>query len=199
VQVAVSGVFTIQSTMATLPRLQTIFLTAAAGFILIFLFFADSSVDPANEHGDRAAYWPTSPGNPTTALRAGAFLDRTPLESSSGRYRFSLLPSGKLLLRDLKAKTDLLTTGSSSKTAVTWHAELAESGELQLFSTYAAKKPLTVEAWTSSRLPGCRPNSQTEGVEVELVLELLDTGKLQIRSGSKSICVLYDPPGAEDH
>ncbi|KAL0944612.1 uncharacterized protein CTRU02_202499 [Colletotrichum truncatum] len=121
-------------------------------------------------------------------LEAGQKLSPFHLTSPSGRYELRLLDSGSLSLVDTKTEVELFTSDTEYYWPVTWQVELTQEGVLMLSWANETAAPYGATPWISNLLPDC--DSVDPGDE-KPVLELLDSGKLHIRAGSKTTCTLH--------
>jgi hypothetical protein len=136
---------------------------------------------------------PTTPATSNSAFRSHVLVageKKAPwgLLSRSGRYTFSLDEiSGQLALLDKSTGAELFVSDTEYFWPVEWEVELTKDGVLKLFWRNQTEAPYGATPWVSSMLPNCEPVSlPTE----DPVLELLDSGLLQIRTGKTVTCVL---------
>ncbi|WYZ45082.1 hypothetical protein EsH8_VIII_000398 [Colletotrichum jinshuiense] len=121
-------------------------------------------------------------------LKAGHSLSPFRLASPSGRYNLRLLDSGSLSLLDTKTDAELFTSDTDYYWPVEWQVELTQEGVLMLSWANETAAPYGATPWVSNLLPGC---TSVEAGSEKPVLELLDSGKLHIRVGSKTTCLLH--------
>ncbi|KAJ5017715.1 hypothetical protein K4K57_007628 [Colletotrichum sp. SAR 10_99] len=133
---------------------------------------------------------PTSK-TPSNKLEAGQTLSPFHLTSPSGRYSLRLLDSGALSLTDTKTDAELFTSDTEYHWPVSWQVELTQEGVLMLSWSNSTAAPYGATPWISNLLPDCASADSSDGAAEKPVLELLDTGKLHIRAGSKTTCTLH--------
>ena len=114
------------------------------------------------------------------------------LRSPSGRFVFGLSASGQLELSDSVTGEELFVSDTDYFWPVEWDVELTHDGVLKLSWTNQTEQPYRATPWVSSLLPDCDP---VPSLDEPPVLELLDSGLLHIRSGSKTTCVLRRAAG----
>jgi hypothetical protein len=131
---------------------------------------------------------PLAGGAKVSTLQAGKKLSPFSLTSPSGRYVFEVTPSGSLSLEDTIAQTELFTSDTEYYWPVEWEVELTAEGVLRLSWKNATAAPFHGTPWISSMLPNCDP---VKSAPEAPVLELTDSGLLQIRVGSEPTCVLH--------
>ncbi|KAJ0168322.1 hypothetical protein CTA2_7357 [Colletotrichum tanaceti] len=121
-------------------------------------------------------------------LEPGQTLSPFRLTSPNGRYKLHLLDSGSLSLLDTNTNAELFTSDTEYHWPVTWQVELTQEGVLMLSWANETAAPYGATPWVSNLLPDC--GSINAGDE-KPVLELLDSGRLHIRAGSKTTCLLH--------
>ncbi|KAH9233415.1 hypothetical protein K456DRAFT_53984 [Colletotrichum gloeosporioides 23] len=124
-------------------------------------------------------------------LEAGQTLSPFHLTSPSGRYSLRLLDSGALSLTDTKTEAELFTSDTEYHWPVSWQVELTQEGVLMLSWSNSTAAPYGATPWISNLLPDCASADSSDGAAEKPVLELLDSGKLHIRTGSKTTCTLH--------
>ena len=127
----------------------------------------------------------------TSYLRAGETLQNTNITSPSGRYLFTLQSSGQLALIDLHRNTTLFTSDTALTWPVSWLADFGSDGVLTLNWARPDAAPYHGTVWMSTQLPGCPKPLPSEDESAPAVLEILDSGQLQIRRGDHVTCVLH--------
>ncbi|GJC78945.1 hypothetical protein ColLi_01783 [Colletotrichum liriopes] len=131
----------------------------------------------------------TKPDTKTISkLEAGQILSPFRLVSPNGRYELQLLDSGSLSLIDMKTDAELFTSDTEYYWPVTWQVELTQEGVLMLSWANETAAPYGATPWISNLLPDC---GSVETGDEKPVLELLDSGKLHVRAGSKTTCLLH--------
>ncbi|WQF80506.1 hypothetical protein CDEST_05520 [Colletotrichum destructivum] len=121
-------------------------------------------------------------------LEPGQTLSPFRLTSPNGRYKLHLLDSGSLSLLDTNTNAELFTSDTEYHWPVTWQVELTQEGVLMLSWANETAAPYGATPWVSNLLPNC---GSVDAGDEKPVLELLDSGKLHIRAGSKTTCLLH--------
>ncbi|TDZ54924.1 hypothetical protein CTRI78_v005917 [Colletotrichum trifolii] len=138
--------------------------------------------------GDAADAKASSGEKVPSEFEAGQKLSPFRLASPSGRYELRILDSGSLSLQDTKTEAELFTSDTEYHWPVTWQVELTQEGVLMLSWANDTAAPYGATPWISNLLPGCDSADLSDG---KPVLEVLDSGKLHIRAGDKTTCVLH--------
>jgi hypothetical protein len=141
----------------------------------------------------------TAPPGNVNILNAGQALESIRLTSPNGRYTFGLQPSGQLSLWDKYTRSEVFVSNTAFHWPVTYSVVLSPTGVLELTWENKNEKPYNGLPWMSSMLADCDgmdPKTLKRDM-VPPVLELFDSGLLQIRSGHRAICNLHRD--AHDH
>ncbi|RDW61567.1 hypothetical protein BP5796_11459 [Coleophoma crateriformis] len=142
-------------------------------------------------------------------LRVGEALESTILTSPNKKYRFGLKSSGQLSLTSLETGAEIFSSNTALYWPVDYHVELTRQAVLELTWTNDTATPSKGKPWSSALLPDCdgidittnMTGAASSEAEADIVsrrmpvLELLDSGLLQIRSDAKVVCVLNKAVG----
>jgi hypothetical protein len=157
---------------------------------------ASSSSD---SHSSSPSRVPSSSIALGSTLSVGERLDSAApnLTSPSGQFILTLAPSGGLTLRDAFRDQSLFTTDTEFHWPVSWALHLDSDAILRLEWHHDTEAPFHSVVWTSEHSPDClAPKTTAAGAPP--VLQLLDTGTLQIVAGGSTVCTLHQGKTATD-